>query len=400
MNKSEMLNFALENGMIDLDTIQMQIEMNERKKYLEMHTSRVWQSTDGKWYTYLPDLKSKSGRRLAKRNTKEEIENVIVEYYKINGVPQTIEKTFYEWLDKKVKFGEISQQTVNRYTIDFNKYFLNCKGKEIALVTEPFLEDFILDCIREHGLKSKAWSNLRTILRGMFLFAKKHGYTNISIVTFLSELDLSKKIFNHDKKSDENTIYTQKEIDLIVSKISNYKNLNDLAILFAIYTGMRVGEIVALKWEDISDKYIHINRTQIRYKDESGNVIHEIRNMPKTEAGIRDVVIVDALRPIIKALRKRNPFTEYVFEKNGECIHIHSVCARLYYLCDFFGFPRKGMHALRRSYATKLINAGVEEIIIISQMGHTDIKTTRNHYYKNNTDKEYVVDRISSAICL
>lgn len=399
MNKSEMLNFAIENGMIDIDTIQTQIEMNKRKEYLEMHNSRVWQSTDGKWYTYLPDFKNDKGRKLTKRKTKEEIEDVIVEYYKIYGTPQTIEKTFYEWLDKKTKFGEISQQTVNRYTVDFNKYFSSCKKKEIALVTEEFLEEFVIGCIKEFNLKSKAWSNLRTILRGMFLFAKKRGYTKISIVEFISELDLSKKIFNHEKKKDENVIFAQSEIDAIVSKISDCKNLNDMAIFFAIYTGMRVGEIVALKWEDISDKYIHINRTQIRYKNEYGKVIHEVRDMPKTEAGIRDVVIVDALRPVIKALRKRNPFTEYVFEKNGECIHIHSVCARLYYLCDHFGFPRKGMHSLRRYYATKLISAGVEEIIIISQMGHTDFKTTKTHYYKNNRKKEDIFDSISSAIC-
>ena len=400
LSDGELLKYALENGIIDRNTIQMQIEMDKRKEYLEMHNSKIWQSTDSKWYTYLPDLKKEKGKRLVKRKTKEEIEDIIVEYYKAHGIPQTIEKTFYEWLDKKVKFGEISQQTVNRYTVDFKKYFLDFKNKDISLVTEDFLENFILDCIRNYNLKSKAWSNLRTILRGMFLFAKKKGYTNVSIVTFLSELDLSKKIFNHEKKADENVIYTQKEVDSIVSKISDYKNINDMAILFAIYTGMRVGEIVALKWQDINENYIHVNRTQIRYKDANGKIIHEIRDTPKTESSIRDVVIVDALRPVIKALKRRNPFTEYVFDKNGECIHIHSVCTRLYSLCDFFGFPRKGMHALRRYYATKLINAGVEEMIIISQMGHTDIKTTRNHYYKNNSEQEYIFDRISSAICL
>jgi integrase len=56
------------------------------------------------------------------------------------------------------------------------------------------------------------------------------------------------------------------------------------------------------------------------------------------------------------------------------------------------------MHGLRKYYATKLINAGVEEIIVISQMGHTDFKTTKNYYYKNNIESEYVVDRISKAI--
>ena len=58
--------------------------------------------------------------------------------------------------------------------------------------------------------------------------------------------------------------------------------------------------------------------------------------------------------------------------------------ALIYNLCDKFGFPRKGMHSLRKYYATKLINAGVEEIIVISQMGHTDFKTTKTFYYSKH----------------
>ena len=85
-------------------------------------------------------------------------------------------------------------------------------------------------------------------------------------------------------------------------------------------------------------------------------------------------------------------------EKNGECIHKHSVCTRLYCLCDKFDFPHKGMHAFRRYYATRLINAGVEETIIISQMGHTDFNTTKQHYYKNNQEKEYISKTICKAI--
>ena len=56
------------------------------------------------------------------------------------------------------------------------------------------------------------------------------------------------------------------------------------------------------------------------------------------------------------------------------------------------------MHGLRRYYATKLINAGVEETIIISQMGHTDFNTTKNHYYKNNKEKEYIAETVIKAI--
>ena len=393
------LNYALQNGIIDIYTIQKQIEMNERKRYLEMHNSKIWESTDGKWYTFVPDVTKTKGKRLVKRKTEEEIKDLLVDFYKEYEEPQTIKKTYEEWIAKKLKFEEISKQTVDRYNLDFYKYFSDCLEKDMRRVDEEFLEDFIIENIKKYNMKVKAWSNLRTIIRGLFLFAKKKGYTKINIINYFEELELSRKIFNHEKKKDENVIFTQKEVNAIIDHISKTNKLNDFAILFAIYTGMRVGEILGLKWEDIKDGYIHVNRTQIRYHDEYDRVIHEIRDFPKTEAGIRDVVIVPELESVIKSLRKINPFTEYVFEKNGECIHKHSVCTRLYYLCGKFNFPRKGMHSLRRFYATKLINAGVEEVVIISQMGHTNFNTTKSYYYKNNLEKKEISEAITKAIC-
>ena len=393
----EELQIAFESGIIDADTVRKHIEMNERQKYLKMHEPKIWQSTDGKWYTFVPDDTKEKGKKLVKRGTKEKLEDVIVAYYKDTVETQTIEKTYQEWIARKLLFYEIEQQTVERYDVDFEKYFGACKDKNIKTVTEDFLELLILDNIKKYNLKAKAWSNMRTVLRGIFLYAKKKGYTKINISELLEGLDLSKKLFNHDKKSDENVIYTKSEIDTIVGHIKNSKSLNDIAILFAIYTGMRVGEIVSLKWEDVSENFIHVNRTQIRYKDENGKTVHEVRNFPKTEAGIRDVVIISELKPAIKRLRTINPFTEYLFEKNGQCIHKHTVATRLYNLCNLFGFPRKGMHALRRFYATTLINAGVDEIIIANQMGHTDINTTRKHYYKKNAEQEQVMFQVSEA---
>ena len=397
LSKSELLNYALQNGMINLDTIQAQFEMDERKKYLDMHVSRIWQSTDGKWYTYLPNGEK---RRLIKRSTKENLEDAIYDFYKNDTDTQTLEKTFWEWVNKKLKFGEISKQTADRYEVDFYRYFGNCKDRDIRFFDEDFLDDLILTNIRLYRMKSKAWGNMRLVLKGTMLFASKKRYTDFKITEYLNDLDLSRKIFNHDRKPTENVIFQEKEVDQIIQHIDKSNSLNDIAILFAIYTGMRVGEIVALKWEDICTDQIHVNRTQIKYKDENGKIIHEIRDFPKTEAGIRDVVVLPELKAVIKRLRKINPFTEYLFEKKGECIHKHSVATRLYNLCDKFGFPRKGMHSLRRYYATKLINAGIEEAIIISQMGHTDFKTTKTYYYKDNSEKEYVVKRVASAFTL
>jgi hypothetical protein len=126
-----MLNFALESGMIDIDTIQMQIEMNERKKYLEMHKYEVFLGTDGNYHTSLPDDTKKNKRRAVKRKTKESIEDAIVEHYKSSENEPSLEQLFYMWVEKKLGYGEIPKQTADRYETDFIRFFSEIKHRKV-----------------------------------------------------------------------------------------------------------------------------------------------------------------------------------------------------------------------------------------------------------------------------
>ena len=390
VSKEKLLNYILKNDIINIDSIQSQIEMNERNKYREMHKNKVWQGKDGYFYTKVSDITKSNGRRLLKKSTKEKLEEAIIEHYKGQEEKPNIEKIFEEWMQKKLNYGEIQQQTYDRYKTDFDRFFPeNIRYKEIKYFTETELEDFVRTTIYEKKLTAKAWSGLRTLLSGIFKYAKKMGYTNISITSFFGDLDLSNKIFYKRTKNDEDCIFNEKEMKLLVSYLSRNPKLGNLGVLFAAYTGMRVGEVVALKWEDINDNYIYVHRTQIRYHKD-GKEIYEIRDTPKTEAGIRKIVIVDKLKPIIKQLR----FTEYVFEKNNKPITKHVLDMCLYRACEKVNISKRGMHVLRKTYATRLINSNVDEAVIINQMGHTDISTTKNYYYYN--DK--TLDNISHII--
>ena len=378
----------------------MQYEMNERRKYIEMHESTIWQSTDGKWYTYLPDVNKK--RKLIKRKTENEILNELVKFYKNCDDEQTIEQVYYEWIEKKLKRKEIQKQTFDRYTVDFNRFysFNNFKSRKIRFINEDDLEDFIIDSITENNLTSKAYSNLRTITKGLFLYAKKKNKSSININNFFDDLDLSNKIFSKPKRLAENNVFSDTELVSIQEELESNPKITSLGILLAIYTGMRVGEIVALKWEDVFDDYIHINRHQIMFKDESGKRTYQIVDCTKTDAGTRDVVIIPKVRKILKEARKINPFTEYVFEKNGTPVSIHALAMVLYRTCDKLNIKRRGMHVLRKTYATRLINAGVDEAIITFQMGHVDFRTTKDYYYYNNKSKGRIGEIINDAICL
>ena len=384
--------------MIDVSTIQKTIEMNERKKYLEMHNHEVWQGKDGYFYTKVDDETKPGGRRMIKKSQRKAVEDAIVEFYKGKSNEPTIESVFAEWTEQKLKYGEIQKQTQERYRVDFERFFTEVKEKKIRYITEEELEDFIKSSIYDKKLTAKAWGNLRTLINGIFKYAKKKGYSSLSVTSFLGDLDISARSFSKNKMVDEECVFREDEMHKLVEALSKKITVPNLGVLLAAYTGMRMGEVAALKWEDIREDHIYVHRTQIRYQGEDGRDIYEVRDFPKTEASIRKVVIVEGLKPILKQLRRINPFTEYVFVKDGELIRKHVFLDCLYRACDRAKIPRRGMHSLRKTFATRLINSNIDEAVIKNQMGHTDIGTTKGYYYYNDKTFENMAESIGKVI--
>ena len=119
LSDKELLNFAIENGMIDANTIRKKIEMNERKKFIERHEHEIWQGKNGLWYTYLPDEQKR--RKLIKRKTEEEIYDEIVKFYKSAENEPTIRMSFICGLTKNCDI----MRSRNRHMIDMRLTFID-----------------------------------------------------------------------------------------------------------------------------------------------------------------------------------------------------------------------------------------------------------------------------------
>ena len=72
---NDVLKYAIENDMIDIGSIKNQFEMKKREELLNKHVYKIWEGTNGKWYTYLPD--DVHGRTLKKRNSRS-IRNLLI----------------------------------------------------------------------------------------------------------------------------------------------------------------------------------------------------------------------------------------------------------------------------------------------------------------------------------
>ncbi|GFI17357.1 transposase from transposon Tn916 [Lachnospiraceae bacterium] len=383
--------------MINISDVQNSMEAMKREELLKQHPYEIWQSKDGKWYTYLPA--QDGGRVLKKRKFKNDLESIIIDYYK-NKKEILLKDIFQEWALQKLEYGDIQKQTFDRYTTDFHRFFDNAyiSKKDIRKITENDLEVFIRETIRNMGLTNKAYGGLRLLVIGIFKYAKRQKYSEISITQFFGDLELPKKCFVKKAVKDDESVFTDDEVEKISNYIQKNPSLLNYGILLAFQTGVRVGELCTLKYSDIQRNKLCIRRTEVRYRDKDGNYVFEVRESPKTEAGNRDIILNSQAKRTLKEIRKMNPFGEYMFIKDGKRIKEKAFSVKITKICKYVGIKERSMHKARKTYATKLINGGVDESLIIKQMGHTSIDCTKNYYYFNNKNDEEAIKQIERAI--
>lgn len=384
----ELLKYLIENDKINLIEIKQEIELNENKRLLKEHRFNIWQGKNGKWYTYLPD--EKKGRVQRERNSRQDIEEMIISFYRKKEENPTIMELFYKWLHRKIENMEIEESTYTRYKIDFERCFSDFGKIKIRDVTEIDIEDFLKKCVHEKSMSRKAYSNIRTLMYGIFKYAKKMKFIDYDIKSIIDDIDFSKKEFAKNIKEDIEQVFFEKEEKNITSLLCENPDIINLGILLMFKTGLRVGELCTLKYSDISGNTISVRRTETMFKDRNTGEIHyDVKEHPKTDAGIRDVIIKNDSLWILKKIRQLNPFGEFLFEKNGERIRSYVFRNRLYTDCRKTNAVVKSPHKVRKTYGTKLYNSNAPESLICGQMGHTDISCLKKYYYFNrNTEEE------------
>lgn len=394
--KNEVLNYAIEHGIIDLSYIENKIEMNKREELLKKHPYEIWIGKDNRYYTYFPEKDNK--RMLKSRNTRQKIEDCIVDFWKQEMENPTIYELYIEWVDGKLKREEITITTKNRYDRQYNESMIEFGKNRIKAIEEYDIEKFLLEAIHVHKMTAKGFSNLRTLILGIFKLAKKKKLVQYSIKNVIDDMDISRKLFRKVKHEDDELIFMDEEVEKVLNYFKQHKlDLKDLGILLLFYTGMRPGELSALTWDDVNGNIIKIHSTEIRYENENKEYIYEIRDFPKTEAGIRDVIVPQSQLWILKEIKTLNPSGKYVFEQHGQRIRTCLFDDRIRRICSKLKIKEKSLNKIRKTYATTLIDKRVDDSLIIAQMGHTDITTTKNYYYKNRKNmqqKSLIIDKV------
>ena len=232
------------------------------------------------------------------------------------------------------------------------------------------------------------------------------NYGAQTVVSSMLDKIADQEITDQDKidqlvKEREDEVLSEDEIPKVVEFLKSDPTVWNLGVLLILQTGLRVGELSGLKREDWHGDVLKVRRHEVRLKDADGKNIVCVRELAKTEAGVRDIVLSDGGKETLSRLVNRNPNGTYLFENSsGKRIRGNTFNKRLDTVLKKLNMHHRSIHKLRKTYCTMLIDAGCEDAVIMNQMGHASIETSRKYYYFCNRTKQHQADQIRKAIMI
>ena len=385
MKVAELLKLRIGDDTMSVADIERLELARERSSILEKHIHKIWES-GGYYNTYIPDPSAKRGYRIKRSKTRKGLEDAIIGQYKENETNPTIDEVFKEWNDKKLENKSISEATHLRNQYCYERHFGKFGKRRIKNVRPTEFQDFLESQISEYNLKARAFANLKGIVRGFLKRAKKNGYISFSVEEMLDDMDVTERRFNRSRKSDDEEIFYDDEVDKIIEAIKENPTSNNLAVALMFATGMRVGEVVCLKHSDFDGMTVTIQRSETRYRlPDKKTYNYVVQDHPKTDAGFRTIIIPDCYKWVVDKLKKCNPFGEWIFLKRDHKTPVttNTIRTRIRCLCQEVGIPIRSSHKIRKTYGSILMDNNLDSKLIMSQMGHADINVTENFYHRD-----------------
>ena len=276
----------------------------------------------------------------------------------------TVVDIMWEWLEQNKNQLKIS--SYQRYCVTIQNHISNQLGKiQIKHLTPDTIVKFTNDLLTNQHL-SRETANQVLIVLGMGLEFAKTQYQVI-----VPDIHLLKSA------RPKTRVLSVSEQQILVQYLLSEDDIFSFGILLALYTGLRIGELCALKWEDFTDNKIHVNKTMQRLKSDTEKT--EVMILPpKTSSSDRVIPVMSALAPIIEKYRRTNGYV--LTRPNGKFTEPRLLQHRFAKCIEACGIENAHFHALRHTFATRCIESGMDVKSLSEILGHTDVKTTLNKY--------------------
>ena len=292
---------------------------------------------------------------------------------------KTIREIALAWKSDKQRY--VKQSTYAAYVLILENHILPSFG-ECRALSEQLVQDFVLQKLNS-GLSIKTVKDLLIVLKMVMKFGVKNKWTDYC------EWDIKYPTTESHKDIEVLTVEHHKKILDFIQQNFTFRNLG---IYISLTTGLRIGEICGLKWEDIdiASGTISVKRTIERIYIAEGNhkCTELIINTPKTKNALRDIPITKELLTMIKPLKRVMNDNFYVLTNDEKPTEPRTYRNYYHRLMKRLNIPRLKYHGLRHSFATRCIESNCDYKTVSVLLGHSNITTTLNLYVHPNMEQK------------
>lgn len=359
------------------------IKANNGKTYQYQRITRKVGMKRNKRGELVPEYKQFLGR------TKAEAEAKYQDYISKSALSR--DKTFGElidwWQENIYSKSTLSRGSKALHTSAFRRIFADASvlGENIADVKGADLQTVFSNC----GKGGSTQRHCRSFLHRFFLYAVSQGIVSTDATQALVTDEPKRK-----RKDQSIEVFSEDELKCFLNDTPLEHRLR-LLIVLAIYTGARIGELLALTYDDIQEDQVIINKS-LKEISMNGSTVVEVEKT-KTASSVRAIpiekkIVIDAIRAHkdwhLREMLKNGYRTDFVFTTaSGNLYFISTIRTAYYRLCKHIGIEKRGFHCFRHTFGTRLASNGVPIATVSKLMGHTSVSVTAK-YYVNISDEE------------
>lgn len=364
------------------------------------HGENIYRRKDGRYegrYVIGKTLQGKTRFGYVYGYQYAEVKNALLlkkaEYAQGAGSPHgcchdTVAQWLSRWMEEEI-LGSVKPSSYQTYMNLLNKHLLPMIGKmQLAAVTPSVVQRFI----ETLETASLSYSMIRSVYR--LLSASMRCALDEGLIA----KNPCRKIKLQRKETAEQRVLTRAEQKLVRQSA----DAADLPALLSLYTGMRLGEICALKHADIDweRKTITVRRTAQRIAKgttETGAKTMLMIGTPKSIRSQRVIPIPDFLLVLLRKLTEQTPSSAYLFGSAAKAAEPRTIQRRFKRFAQQLGFENVHFHTLRHSFATRLLELGVDVKTVSVLLGHSSARTTLDCYAHSFIDRQRAAVNLLSA---
>ena len=421
---SSELESLLRSGILqgdEAETVkQIMVDKEKARRKIivkEIHPAAIISPSPGskkpRYRTYIKVMDPKTGKEKRKeiaRTHEDDLYEWLYLYYKKGFEPKvcthvliTLESLFGEWIEYK-KIHTTAENNIERVIRTWKQYYVGADiiKMDITAIRPIDIDMWIHRVIKDNQMDKQKYLNFSLIIRQMLKYARMKEYIPANP---MDGFRVDSRVLRHKKKPDpEGQVFTPSEekamIDLAWEDYRTNRKLQipvaSLAVIFQFQTGLRVGELCAIKYSDISGDTLHVQR-MVRSQ-------YQVVDHTKSYAGDRIVYLTPLAQEVIEESRKyyaeiglKDP--EYIFGGDSN-LKPRIIDDRYREFCKRLGITHRSSHKARKTQISTLLDGDVNLDTVRRVSGHVDSRTTLNNYCFDRAEENERKKKIFAALDL